>query len=110
MIEFVRSLRPAYRTGLLSNAIDGARREESRRCGFDTLTDDLVYSHEAHLAKPDPAIYRLACERLGVEPAQTVFVDDRLENVAAAVDLGMHGFLNVDDTAATIARVRALAP
>lgn len=108
MIDFARSLRPTYRTGLLSNAIDGARREESSRYGFDTLTDDLVYSHEVHLAKPDPAIYHLACERLGVQPEDVVFVDDRPENVAAAADLGMHAFLHADDTDATIARVRAL--
>lgn len=110
MIDFVRSLRPAYRTGLLSNAVDGARREESRRYGLDTLTDDLVYSHEVHLAKPDPAIYHLACARLGVEPAGTVFVDDRPENVDAATRLGMHAFLHAGDTTSTIARVRALAP
>jgi putative hydrolase of the HAD superfamily len=110
MIDFVRSLRPAYRTGLLSNAVDGARREESSRYGFDSLTDDLVYSHEVHLAKPDPTIYLLACERLHVEPDQAVFVDDRPENVDAAADLGMHAFLHADDTVRTIAQVRALTP
>lgn len=108
MIGFVRSLRPAYRTGLLSNAVDGARREESRRYGFDALTDDLVYSHEVHLAKPDPAVYLLACDRLGVAPEETVFVDDLPENVAAAADLGIHALHHVGDTGATIARVRAL--
>ncbi|HEY5335395.1 MAG TPA: HAD family phosphatase [Mycobacteriales bacterium] len=110
MIDFARSLRPAYRTGLLSNAVDGARREESSRYGFDTLTDDLVYSHEVHLAKPDPAIYLVACNRLGVEPGEAVFVDDRPENVDAAAELGMRAFLHADDTPATIAQVRALAP
>lgn len=109
MISFVRSLRPAYRTGLLSNSADGARREESRRYGLDMLTDDLVYSHEVHLAKPDPAMYRLACDRLAVAPGETVFVDDLPENVAAAGDLGMHAFRHDGDTAATVARVRALA-
>ncbi|MGH3745350.1 MAG: HAD-IA family hydrolase, partial [Mycobacteriales bacterium] len=73
-------------------------------------TDDLVYSHEVHLAKPDPAIYHLACERLEVEPGEVVFVDDRPENVDAAAGLGMHAFLHADDTSATIALVRALAP
>lgn len=110
MIEFARSLRPTYRTGLLSNAVDGARREESRRYGLDTLTDDLVYSHEVHLAKPDPAIYHLACQRLAVAPDEVVFIDDLPENVDAAAALGMHAFLHAGDTATTIARIRALAP
>jgi len=107
MLDFARSLRPAYRTGLCSNSMDGARREESRRYGIDRLADDLVYSHEVGLAKPDPAIYELACRRLGVRPEETVFVDDRPVNVAAAAELGLHGVLHVT-ARSTVAEVRAL--
>lgn len=105
MIEFVQSLRPAVRTGLLSNAIDGSRREQACRFGFDSLTDDLVYSCEVRLAKPDPAIYRLACDRLEVRPEEAIFVDDRVENVWAAADLGMLALLHTG-TVATMTSVR----
>jgi FMN phosphatase YigB (HAD superfamily) len=43
------------------------------------------------LAKPDPAIYRLAAERLGLLPEQCVFIDDSEPNVFAAREVGMAG-------------------
>ena len=50
------------------------------------------------MAKPDPAIYRLAAERLGVKPEECVFVDDLLENVEAAESIGMKGIVFKDYT------------
>jgi HAD superfamily hydrolase (TIGR01509 family) len=41
--------------------------------------------------KPDPRIYYVALERLGVSPPQAIFVDDFIENVDAARQLGMQG-------------------
>ena len=43
------------------------------------------------MSKPDPRIYALTCERLGVRPDETVFVDDYAPNVAAAREAGLHG-------------------
>ena len=65
LVAYVRGLRPRIKTGIVSNSADGARREETRRYVFPDLFDDKVYSHEVGLAKPDAAIYALACERLG---------------------------------------------
>lgn len=62
-----------------------------QRHGVLQRLSDIVVSGEEDLVKPDPAIFRLACRRFGVEPHQAVFVDDRPENVAAAVTLGMTG-------------------
>jgi epoxide hydrolase-like predicted phosphatase len=84
MRDFVASLRPAYRTAILSNSADGARREEQRRFGFEQLVDLIVYSHEVGVAKPDPRIYRLTEERLAVSPGDIVFLDDLEDNVEAA--------------------------
>jgi 2-haloacid dehalogenase len=50
--------------------------------------DDRVISAEHGLLKPDPAIYDLATARFGLEPARTLFIDDRAENVETAADLG----------------------
>lgn len=92
--DFAAGLRPRYTTAILSNSADGARREEQRRYGFEDLVDVVLYSHELGLAKPDPAVYHATCERLGVEPAQTVFLDDVEANVAAARELGWHAVLH----------------
>jgi epoxide hydrolase-like predicted phosphatase len=90
LIEYARGLRPRYRTGILSNSFVGAREQEQEAYGFVDLVDDLVYSHECGMSKPDPRIYALTCERLGVRPEETVFVDDYVPNVTAATEAGLH--------------------
>lgn len=83
------------RTAILSNSGPGAR-ERERHHGFEGVTDDIVYSHEVGLAKPDPAVYALSASRLGVEPGEVLFLDDLAVNVAAAAAEGWHAVLHVD--------------
>jgi FMN phosphatase YigB (HAD superfamily) len=59
------------------------------------------------LHKPQPEIYLLACERLGVEPADAIFVDDLRENIAGAEAVGMTGVLHRDPTE-TVSRLEDL--
>ena len=107
MRDFAASLRPSYKTGILSNSGDGARREEQRRYGFEQLVDEIIYSHEVGLAKPDPRIYRLSEQRLGVRAEQIVFIDDAAPNVEAARRLGWSA-VHHRDTAETIELVTEL--
>lgn len=107
MTRYAASLRPRYRTAILSNSADGARREEQARYGFEQLVDVVIYSDEVGLAKPDPAIYRLLCDRLSVQPDELVFLDDVPENVGAACAVGVHGVLH-RSTAASINAVNSL--
>jgi epoxide hydrolase-like predicted phosphatase len=107
MVEFAASLRPRYRTAILSNSSDGARREEHARWGFEDLVDVVIYSHEVGLAKPDPQIYRLTCDRLHVAPDEMVFIDDIPANVDSANLLGIRGVLHREATD-TVASVNAL--
>lgn len=58
--------------------------------------DDIVLSGEVGVAKPDPAIYRLVCERNGIEVDEAVFLDDSPTNVAGAHAVGMAAFLFTD--------------
>ena len=96
LIEYARGLRPRYRTGILSNSFVGAREQEQAAYGFEDLVDDIVYSHECGMAKPDPRIFALTCERLGVRPEETIFVDDYAPNVEAARAAGLHALLYTD--------------
>ena len=107
LIDYFRALRPRVRTGILSNSFVGAREKERERYGFEDMTDVLVYSHECGMAKPDPAIYRLVCERLDVEPDSAAFVDDREEALAGARAIGMKAVL-FRDNAQAIAELEAL--
>jgi glucose-1-phosphatase len=89
LIAFIRSLKPRFKTGLLSNAWDELRGRLVDTWKIDTAFDDIVISSEVGIAKPDPAIYSLAAERLGVRPEQAVFVDDMPENVETARAAGL---------------------
>jgi epoxide hydrolase-like predicted phosphatase len=100
LIEYARRLRPRYRTGILSNSFVGAREREQAAYGFEDLVDELIYSHECGLWKPDPAIYALACERLRVRPEQMVFLDDYEPNVEGARQAGIHAVLYQDNAQA----------
>lgn len=94
--------RAGVRTGLLSNSWGLSAYP------FDLLRthfDDLVISGEVGLRKPDPEIYRLAADRLSVEPSACVFVDDLERNVEVARELGMVGVIHRGDEEATLAAV-----
>jgi 2-haloacid dehalogenase len=57
---------------------------------FD-LFEDIVVSGVEKMVKPDPAIYRLAIARFGIDPARSLFIDDRPENIEGAIACGLHG-------------------
>ena len=107
LIEYVRRLRPRYRTGIVSNSFVGAREREQAAYGFEDLVDEIVYSHESGMAKPDPRIYALVCERLGARPAETVFLDDIEQCVAGARDAGLNA-VRYRDNAQAIAEIEKL--
>jgi epoxide hydrolase-like predicted phosphatase len=94
---YFSSLRPRYRTAMLSNSFVGAREREQERYGFGDITDLIVYSHEVGMSKPDPSIYQLTCDRLGVRPEQVVFLDDRPDFVEAALEAGITAILFQDN-------------
>jgi putative hydrolase of the HAD superfamily len=90
LVDYLRSLRPRYKTGLLSNAWDDLHGVLQHEWHIADAFDGIIISAEVGVAKPDPRIYRLALERLGVAPAEAVFVDDFLHNVEGAHTVGMH--------------------
>jgi putative hydrolase of the HAD superfamily len=107
MLDGVRAARRAgIRTGLLSNAWGDALAYDDAL--LEELFDAWVISSEVGLRKPDPAIYELAAERLGLPPAACVFVDDLPGNLKPARALGMATVLHRGDAAATLAEVRSL--
>jgi HAD superfamily hydrolase (TIGR01549 family) len=109
LIGYACGLRPRYRTGILSNSFVGAREREQAAYGFEDLVDEIVYSHECGMSKPDPGIYALACERLQVKPAQMVFLDDYEPCVEGARRAGIHAVLYQDNAQAISDIERLLA-
>ncbi len=91
LVNFLRSVRPAFKTAILSNAWSNARQVIGEKYLLSDAVDTLIISAEVNLAKPDSQIYNLAASILGVSPAEAVFVDDVDRNVQAAVAAGMVG-------------------
>jgi epoxide hydrolase-like predicted phosphatase len=87
MVEAVRQIRDGdLETALVSNSWSTAHYDRKL---LAELFDEVVISAEVGLHKPQPAIYRLAAERLEVEPAACIFVDDLKENCEGAEAVGM---------------------
>lgn len=89
LVQFFVSLRPRYRTGIVSNSFVGARERERAAYGFEEMCDVIVYSHEVGYLKPDARIYQIACDELDVLPEEAVFVDDVAACVEGAREVGM---------------------
>ena len=105
MVAAVRAARASgVHTGLVSNSWSTSHYD---RAMLAELFDAAVISAEVGLHKPQPEIYLLASQRLGVEPERCVFVDDLRENCAGAEAVGMTAILH-RDVAATVARLEEL--
>jgi epoxide hydrolase-like predicted phosphatase len=89
LVAYIRSLRPAYQTAIISNFNDGLRASLERTYPIADAFDLIVVSAEESMMKPDERIYHLTLERLGRQPAEAVFVDDSPANVEAARAIGM---------------------
>jgi epoxide hydrolase-like predicted phosphatase len=87
MVNAVRAAKDAgVRTGLLSNSWGKGRYDRSQ---FPVLFDGVVISGEVGVRKPEPRIYELGAEAIGLPPAVCVFVDDLPGNLKPARELGM---------------------
>ncbi|MBA2505220.1 MAG: HAD family phosphatase [Thermoleophilaceae bacterium] len=105
MLAAVRSAKAAgIRTGLISNSLGEGRYDRSQ---FPELFHGVVISGEEGMHKPNPDIYELGAERVGLAPGDCVFVDDLRENCEGAEAVGMTAVLHRGaDT--TIPRLEAL--
>jgi len=88
MLEAIRRIRAS---GLKAGALTNNWADEEREPTHELLHlfDAFIESSKVGLRKPDPRIYALACEALGVEPREAVFLDDIGRNLKAARALGM---------------------
>ena len=91
MLEAVRFCRSRYKTAALTNnfAPGQAERRTDTLGYFGDLFDTVVESSKVGIRKPDPRFYELACDVLGVQPTEAVFLDDLGVNLKPARAMGM---------------------
>lgn len=97
-IDLLLSLKNNYRLFLLSNTnhlhwkrFNEILNSSTHLSGFKSLFEEVYYSFELRMRKPDHNIYAHILQDKKLIPAQTAFIDDLDENVQAALDLGMQG-------------------
>lgn len=94
MVEWAEALAAAgYRTGILSNIGDGMSPAFLENFAWLKSFHHLTWSWELKLAKPEEAIYLHAAQGLGCRPQEVLFIDDKAENIEAAMQAGLHAIL-----------------
>ena len=112
MLEAIRRLRAAgLRVAALTNnwvaETPAAAASETVKSRLAAHFDVFVESAVVGLRKPDPRIYALVCDKLGVEPARVAFLDDIGRNLKPARQLGM-ATIKVDDPEQALRELGAL--
>jgi epoxide hydrolase-like predicted phosphatase len=90
LVDYIRSLHGRYKTGVISNALSDVRAAMDNKWHMADAFDAITISAEVGVMKPDARIFQIALQSLGVQPAESVFVDDFPHNVEGARAVGMH--------------------
>lgn len=106
ILDFLRSLRGTYKTGLISNAWSDLRDFLVREKMIDAF-DHIIISAEVGVAKPEAKIYQIALEQAGVRPEEAVFVDDFYANIEGCEKVGMLG-IHFKDAGSTLEQIKQL--
>lgn len=91
LVDFIRSLRPRYRTGIISNGLDDLTYVITDLFPMADAFDVVIGSAAEKVMKPDSRIYQIALDRLGVSGPEAVFIDDYAQNLVGAQVFGIHG-------------------
>jgi putative hydrolase of the HAD superfamily len=78
-VQTLEALRPRYKLGLVTNGPSHTQRPKIEQFKLIDYLDLLIVSEEVGVAKPDPAIFTIALEQLGVAPSEALFVGDSPE-------------------------------
>ena len=93
LIEFLKSKKPQMKFGFINNGLSKLTEKIAGEWKLGEVFDVMIISSKEKLAKPDPKIFLLACERLGVSPQECIFVGRKENYVNIAQSLGMKSFV-----------------
>lgn len=100
IFPFLKQLKEKFNLFLLSNTntihiqnflhVKLERAHDIRKSEWESFFDTVYYSHELGMRKPDHEIYHKIVELENLVPSETIFIDDTIENVSAAIECGWH--------------------
>jgi len=106
ILDFLRSLRGKYKTGLISNGW-GDLRDYLVREKMDDAFDHIIISAEVGIAKPEAKIFQMALKQAEVSPNEAVFVDDFHVNIEGCEKVGIKG-IHFKDAGSTLKQLKLL--
>lgn len=90
VVNYVKELRAAnYKVSMLSNVGETTMEKLFTADELTEIFNDVLLSYKIHIAKPDPEIFVMAAERLGLQPTECVMIDDSQQNIDGAIAAGM---------------------
>jgi epoxide hydrolase-like predicted phosphatase len=93
LLDYIKELKKQYKIGMLSNISSNWVRDYFLTAKEQKLFDTMIFSFEVGMTKPDPRIFWLAAQRLGVDPDEVVFIDDIDRYCQAARNEGMQAIV-----------------
>jgi putative hydrolase of the HAD superfamily len=94
--RIVNLLKKNYKLGILSNHAKEWSQHMKQKFDLFKSFDQIIFSCNVGFRKPDPKIYEIALERLGCNPEECIFIDDKKRNTDSAEKLGIHGIVFQD--------------
>ena len=106
LVAYLRSIKGQYKIGMLSNVGSSVMDKLFTADEQAELFDAVISSSDVGMTKPNPEIFQLAAERLGVLPEECIMIDDLLQNIESTLQVGMKGvvYSTVEQTIRTIDR------
>ena len=90
LLEKIAEMSKKYKVGLLSNYSTDLRPKIEKEWALGSVFDEIIISCEVGMIKPDPGVFNLMLDRLGVKADESVFIDDRIKNIDSAKKMGFH--------------------
>lgn len=90
LLSYIKELKQDYQIGLLSNVATSWITDSFLTPEEQALFDQMIFSYQVGMTKPDPRIFLLACERLRVAPKEAVMIDDIERYCESAKAEGLH--------------------
>jgi len=93
MVDFLLSLKESYKLGCITNNIQNSKDDKVNHLNQASqvmkIFDHIIESSKVGLRKPDPKIYYMSCDALGVRPEECIYLDDLGINLKPARKIGM---------------------
>lgn len=93
LLAYIAELAASHKIGLISNIGSDWITDSFLTKTEQNVFDDMIFSHNVGMTKPDPRIFELACEHLQVSPSEAIMVDDVMSYCQAAQAVGMQAII-----------------